>query len=94
MEYYEACSLKDIQEHILKKKYEKKSQVREHLEFVEHLANTVTKRLQTEIEFGDLAWSQKNDLRRVQEVYQELQGVMQEMEKEKILKDVKPKGLF
>jgi len=83
MEYYEACSVKEIQQILLTKKYDTKKQVREHLKYLENLASEITKRFNGEIEMGNMGWEHKNDLRKVKSVYIELQNVLEDMEKEK-----------
>ncbi len=94
MHYYEARSVKEIQDSLSKRAYAKKSQLRDHMSYLEKLANEISKRIAGELSEGEVAWGDKNDLRKVRGVYEELQVLHDSLEKEKIGKESKAKGLF
>ena len=65
MEYYEARSLKEIKVLLRQKGYKSKSRVRDHISFLENLADKINTRIKDEIECGEVAWKEKEDLKKV-----------------------------
>ncbi|MEA3430015.1 MAG: hypothetical protein U9R08_01960 [Nanoarchaeota archaeon] len=95
MEYYEARSLKEIKVMLHKQGYKSKSKVREHISFLEHLADKINHRIREEIDCGDVAWKEKEDLKKVHDVFQALCGELNTLELAKAGKSSsKFKGLF
>lgn len=94
MEYYEARSLKEIKVMLKKQGYKSKSKVREHLSFLENLAGKINKKIKDEVDVGDVAWKEKEDLKKVHEVFQALCGELNQMELKKMDKVSDHKGLF
>ena len=94
MEYYEARSLKEIKVMLHKQGYKSKHKVREHLSFLENLADKINHRIKEETSFGDVAWKEKEDLKKVHNVFQALCDELNKLEVAKIDSQNKPKGLF
>ncbi|MBW3015329.1 hypothetical protein KY330_02830 [Candidatus Woesearchaeota archaeon] len=94
MEYYEARSLKEIKVLLKKQGYDSKSKVRDHLSFLENLAKKINKKIIDEQSFGQPAWNQKEDLKKVHETFTALRDELKKMELQKMDSIGKPKGLF
>ncbi|MBW3003040.1 hypothetical protein KY328_04445 [Candidatus Woesearchaeota archaeon] len=95
MEYYEARSIKEIKLLLKQKGYRSKSKVRDHISFLEDLADKINRRIKDEIEVGEVAWKEKEDLKKIHEVFQALCTELNQMELAKM--DQPPskyKGLF
>jgi len=94
MEYYEARSLKEIKIMLKNKGYKSKSKVREHMSFLENLAGKINKKIRDETECGEIAWNEKEDLKKVHEVFQSLCTELNQLELSKMEHQPKYKGLF
>lgn len=94
MEYYEARSLKEIKVLLNQKGYKSKTRVREHLSFLENLADKINRRIQDEIECGEVAWKEKQDLKNVHDMFQALCTELNQLELAKMDHISRTKGLF
>jgi hypothetical protein len=94
MEYYEARSLKEIKVMLRSQGYRSKHKVREHLSFLENLADRINHKIKEETSYGDVAWKEKEDLKKVHNVFQALCDELNKMEAAKLGSQNKHKGLF
>jgi len=94
MEYYQAVSLKLIERMLLGKEYRKKSQIRDHLGFLEHLANSLNEKVLEQKNNGILPWETEYELKKVRELFMKLSEELHNMDLIDLDKNSRRKDLF
>lgn len=94
MEYHYAISLKVIERMISTKEYKKKTQVREHLSFLENLANHINDKIKEQKEYNIICWEEEYDLNRVKQLFSKLSDELKIMDSIITDKPNMPKDLF
>lgn len=94
MEYYQAVSIKFIERMLLMKEYRKKSQIRDHISFLENLANRLNEDIIEQKANGILPWEIEAELRKVKELFGKLNDELAKLESVRMDKEPHMKDLF
>ncbi len=80
IEDYDRDSLKEIMKRIAENSYKDTSEVREHLLFVERIADKVQSKLLAQSEGAETSWVLKRDLIKVQDTFKVLCRILDKLE--------------
>lgn len=94
MEYYHAVSMKLIEKTLISKQYSKKSQIRDHLRFLQNIANDLNEKIIEQKQEGIICWESEADLKKVQKLFMRLNAEMAIHEEIDFNKDITRKDLF
>jgi len=79
---------------LLAKKYKKKSQIRDHMGFLEHLANSLNEQITEQKSHGILPWETEYELKKVKELFMQLSEALHTLDAINLDRDSRRKDLF
>tara|TARA_Y100000034_G_C6596233_1_gene259214 strand:+ start:70 stop:369 length:300 start_codon:yes stop_codon:yes gene_type:complete len=80
LEDFERDSLQEIMKRIAEDSYKDPQELREHLLFVERLADKVQNKLLAQSEGGETSWNLKRDLKKVKDIFKVLCRILDKIE--------------
>lgn len=81
-------SIEDIKKQIKLKRYKDKASIKDSLEFVEKLANKMNVAVQNEKKENKTTWELESDLNNLKKVFQELNSILEELEKGEVTNSI------